>query len=187
MSAIVTNSKPARLVVLLLASLFALASLVALTGGSASAVSNASAAASDDAGPQGSMTKGTKVSFRNDTGKTVWIREWVFNAKWSEYLNRISPGDWYTQADDSKGVDDVEFRIFRSYEDAKDNSNYLEVDAENPPYHHPYMVVDWHEHRFNVNETYEYRVMGDKVICWSKRYEDSEKYKEFHLHMKTIW
>lgn len=176
-----------RLVGVLLGGVIALVGMTVAAG----PVAAVETAASDTNGTapvkEDHITLGTKVSFRNDTGHPIFIRAWVANAFWTPAIANVAQGDWYTQADNSKMVDDVEFRIFKSYQDAKDNKNYIEVDAENPSWGHPYMVVNWHEHKFNVNETYEYRVKDDKAIFWSKRYADSEKYKEFHLHMKTIW
>lgn len=130
--------------------------------------------------------KGTSVGFRNDTGSTVWIRKYDKAGAW--YSSREIPngGIWVTQGD-WWASDDVEFRIYPTKADADSNrmwNDYVDIDAENPSWGWPYLVVDWKEVPMSENQTHMWKHCKYGTEFWGKRNADSRSFKNFELHMK---
>lgn len=134
-------------------------------------------------------TKGTSLTFRNDTGKNVWVRHYRYAGEWRSPI-QLAPGATRTYDGNWPGTDDVELRVFKSEEAAKDNSVFkaYEIDAENPAYSSPWISVSYMNRYFGVGDTttwYGAGWLGDAEF-WGKRHDDTSRYKQFELHMKSM-
>ncbi len=138
----------------------------------------------------GRWTKGTKVTFRNDTGVTIWVRQYDCMRDWYS-PKKMEPGTTLTFAGDHPGTDDVELRVFKSEDAATSNWWYksYEIDAENPAYSSPWMSVGYRSQYFREGDTHEWRaeLAPDRAVFWGKRHGDTDKFKVFELHMKSVW
>ena len=140
------------------------------------------------AGAPDSFTKGTKVWFVNETSNSVWVREHHIFDDWYG-SEELKPGESRTYSGNYGGVDDVQLRIFRSAEDARENSVFkaIEVDAENPMYSSPWMSVSYDSKYYLVGTIHHYEspLAGAKFM--GQRQEDQTYYKYFDLRMTQGW
>lgn len=138
----------------------------------------------------GRWTKGTAVTFRNDTGATIWVRHYDCLRDWHD-PRKMEPGTSLRFTGDHPGTDDVELRVFRTEKDAESNwlVNSYEIDAENPAYSSPWMSVGYDNHYFREGETHTWHAGSQpgRASFWGKRHDDTDKYKVFELHMKSLW
>lgn len=135
-----------------------------------------------------SFTKGTRVSFRNDTGSTVWVREHEVFTSWFS-AQAVRPGEVKRYTGNFAGVDDVQLRVFRSAEDARGNSVFkaIEVDAENPAWSSPWLSVSYQSKYYNVGTVQYYVSPIAGAHFTGKRHADSSHYKQFELTMTKGW
>lgn len=166
------------------------AGLMAATTVAIPAVAHAAPAVPQDSTTQHSQTDtnsvlGTSVEFRNDTGASVWLRQYDKAGVWYPTPREVPASQTRTLDGRWPGTDDVEFRIYPSKQKALENSGYIEVDAENPAWGQPYLVVDWQEKKFSVDETHTWNyMMKSGTEFWGKRTHDTSNHKNFQLHMK---
>ncbi len=135
-----------------------------------------------------SFTKGTEVSFRNNTGSPVWVREHhVFDDWYGSDV--LQPGQAKSYSGNFAGVDDVQLRVFRSAEDARGNSVFkaIEVDAENPAWSSPWLSVSYQSKYYNVGTVQYYVSPIAGAHFTGKRHADSSHYKQFELTMTKGW
>lgn len=150
----------------------------------AGAVPAAAASESDN-----SFTKGTSVWFRNATDSTMWVREHHIFTDWY-VADELQPGEAKSYSGNYGGVDDVQLRIFRSAEDARENSMFkaIEVDAENPAWTSPWLSVSYHSKSYDsVGTVHHYESALAGAHFTGKRNSDSNNYKQFELHMTKGW
>lgn len=150
----------------------------------------APAPAAPAAGPEAdnSFTKGTQVWFRNDTGSTVWVREHHVFTDWYA-SEQLQPGESAYYSGNYGGVDDVQLRIFRSAEDARENSVFkaIEVDAENPAWSSPWLSVSYQSKYYSVGTVHFYVSPIAGAHFTGQRHGDSDNYKHFELTMTKGW
>lgn len=131
------------------------------------------------------MTKGTSLWFRNETSATMWVREHHIYTDWYS-ADVLQPGQAKSYSGDFGGVDDVQLRIFRSAEDARENSmlKAIEVDVENPAWASPWLSVSYHsKHYSSVGTVHHYESALAGAQFTGKRNSDSSNFKEFELRM----
>ncbi len=135
-----------------------------------------------------SFTKGTRVTFRNDTGSTVWVREHEVFTSWFS-ATALQPGQSKAYTGNFAGVDDVQLRVFRSAEDAKENSVFkaIEVDGENPAWGCPWLSVSYQSKSYWVGTVHHYVSPIAGAAFTGKRHGDSDYFKNFELHMTKGW
>lgn len=135
-----------------------------------------------------SFTKGTKVWFSNETTETVWVREHHIFDDWYG-SDVLKPGESKTYSGNFGGVDDVQLRVFRSAEDARENSVFkaIEVDAENPMYSSPWMSVSYQSKYYSVGEINYYVSPLAGAHFTGQRQADTSYYKYFDLRMTKGW
>jgi len=135
-----------------------------------------------------SFTKGTRVTFRNDTGSTVWVREHEVFTSWFS-ATALQPGQSKAYTGNFAGVDDVQLRVFRSAEDAKENSVFkaIEVDGENPAWGCPWLSVSYQSKSYWVGTVHHYVSPIAGAAFTGKRHGDTSHYKQFELTMTKGW
>ena len=145
------------------------------------------AAATSDSHPD-AFTKGTNVWFRNETPNTVWVREHHIFTDWYA-ADEIKPGDSKAYSGNYGSVDDVQLRIFRSAEDARENSVFkaIEVDAENPAWSSPWLSVSYQSKYYSVGTVHFYVSPIAGAAFTGQRHGDSDNYKHFELTMTKGW
>lgn len=72
-------------------------------------------------------------------------------------------------------MDDVQLRIFRSAEDARENSmlEAIEVDAENPAWSSPWLSVSYHSKYYGFGTVHHYESAQARAEFTGKRSGDS--------------
>lgn len=166
-----------------------LSATAAPTSGSAQAPAPAPALAQTTSkDPESRWTKGTRVTVRNDTGRTIWVRQYDHAGMWFAPV-QMEPGASHSWGGNWAVVDDVELRFFWREDDAKNNSrfNSTDVDAENPSYSAPWMSVGYDSRWFGIGQTQHWRFSQTHVEFWGKRNDDSRDFKEFDLHVKRLF
>jgi hypothetical protein len=127
-------------------------------------------------------TKGTAVTVRNTGDQSIWLRKYdVLRLKW-ESPEEIPVGGENRYCEISANLDDVELLVFFDKGKADRNDGGVNVDAENPAYSSPWMSVDWNSEYFSIGGTYTW-VAKDGSRFWGKRGADSDRHKEFELHV----
>jgi hypothetical protein len=133
-----------------------------------------------------SWTKGTEVTFRNQSDTTVWLRHYDYAGRWNGAV-KMAPGSTKVMTGTWVGTDDVEFRLFRSAEDANANRRGYEIDAENPAYSEPWMSVDYRSQYFKVGDQRTWVRSGGIGEFHGARKDDTKDNKVFELTMKTMY
>lgn len=138
--------------------------------------------------PEAGVTKGTHVWFNNETSETVWVREHHIYTDWYS-ADELAPGESKTYSGNFGGVDDVQLRIFRSAEDARENSVFkaIEVDAENPAWSSPWMSVSYHCKYYLEGTIHHYESALAGAQFKGQRQVDTEYNKMFDLRMTRGW
>lgn len=150
---------------------------------SADPQSPATATQSDSERPNWAM--GSRLVLRNDTGGSIWVSNYVTFGTWSA-ATELTAGRSVSFTGRHAGSDDIELRIFRAKPSDVSNLDRIEVDVENPTYSTPWMSVASDSEYFNQHSTH-YWTTGKGAEFWGKRDGDSDRYKEFQLHMKKSW
>ena len=135
-----------------------------------------------------SFTKGTSVYFRNASGGAIWVREHkAFTDWWASDV--LQPGETRSYHGNYGGVDDVQLRVFRSAEDARENSVFkaIEVDAENPAWSSPWLSVSYQSKYYSVGTQHYYVSPIAGAHFTGKRHGDTSHYKQFELTMTKGW
>ncbi len=127
------------------------------------------------------VVKGTSVTVRNTGDQTMYVRKYSALGKWYA-PEEVRPGDQNNYSDRDIYNDDVELRIFLDRGKADRNEGGIEVDANNPSTGQPNISVDWVNKWFSVGDTTTW-VTSDGTRFWAKRDSDSDRFKQFQLHI----
>ncbi len=101
----------------------------------------------------------------------------------------LQPGETRSYHGNYGGVDDVQLRVFRSAEDARENSVFkaIEVDAENPAWSSPWLSVSYQSKYYSVGTQHYYVSPIAGAHFTGKRHGDTSHYKQFELTMTKGW
>lgn len=127
------------------------------------------------------VVKGTSVTVRNTGDQTMYVRKYSALGKWYA-PEEVRPGDQNNYSDRDIYNDDVELRIFLDRGKSDRNEGGFDVDANNPSTGQPNISVDWVNKWFSVGDTTTW-VTSDGTRFWAKRDSDSDRFKQFQLHI----